>query len=348
METMTTNGDWQTVDRGHSIEDTGLAVRDDFGAELATSREAALAQHEIQSSLVIAKKFPRNEDQCYQRLMRSCKRTSFADLCEYRFPRGQTNVIGPTVYLAREAARLWGNVRYGADVIRDDDEQRIVRCWAWDMETNTRVSSDAPFKKLVQRKNKNTQRTEWVVPDERDLRELTNKHAAVGVRNCLLQILPRDVIDDARAMSHETKRAGAAQDPNAARKSVIAAFDRINVTVEMIETYLTHPLSQASPDQIADLRGIWKAISDGQARWVDYVSESEPDEKPKSGSIDPATLKASDSKNRGHGKEGFDAKPTTPAASASTDPHELSDAERAEIARREAADWEAAKKGGAK
>lgn len=33
---------------------------------------------------------------------------------------------------------------------------------------------------------------------------------------------------------------------------------------------------------------------------------------------------------------------------ASTDPHELSDAERAEIARREAADWEAAKKGGAK
>lgn len=348
------SSEYKLAERGHAIEDSGLAARDEFGAELATSSAAAQQQHEIQSAMVIAKRFPRNEDQAFQTLMRSCKRSSFAEICEYRFPRGKTNVIGPTVYLAREAARIWGNIRYGFDIIRDDDDMRVVRSFAWDVQTNSRVHEDASFKKLVQRKNKETGKTEWVTPDERDLRELTNKHGAFGVRNCLLQLIPRDIIDDARAASHETKREGAKKDPDGTRKATIAAFDRINITVAMLEQYLGHSLAQCSPDELADLRSIWKAISDGQARWADYAEEKTASAAPKAtvGDAMKSTLEKlspSESVNPKTG-EVIDAKPA-----AKGDPGEAlagggepTDDEKRAIAAEEEAEWrrEQAKKGG--
>jgi hypothetical protein len=49
--------------------------------------------------------------------------------------------------------------------------------------------------------------------------------------------------------------------------------------VEMLETFLGHPLAQASPAQIADLRTIYKSIYDGNSTWAEYVAAngSSPD-----------------------------------------------------------------------
>src|SRR5205085_986190 len=135
----------------------------------------------------------RNELMAFQQLAVACKRLSFAEQSSYAFPRGGQTVSGPSVHLARAAARVWKNLQYGVRITRDDDDSRQIQAFAWDLETNVKVTGEDDFKKLVYRKKDG-----WVKPDERDLRELTNRRGAILVRNCILQILPKDLIEDAR------------------------------------------------------------------------------------------------------------------------------------------------------
>jgi hypothetical protein len=256
-------------------EETGLSTITSGTTELAPTRAAAAEQFETQSAIVLARRFPRNEDEAFGRLMKACGRTSFAENAEYSFPRGGQTVTGPSVNLAREAARVWGNIRYGLTILRDDDVSRQIEGWAWDLETNTKVTAQDDFRKLAQRKKKGGG-TEWITPDERDLRELTNRRAAILVRNCILQLLPSDLIEDARGRASETLKSRAEQDPEGAKKKAILAFGELNVTPAMLEAYLRHPLAQSSPAEIADLRKVYQSIRDGNSTWEEYATGSMP------------------------------------------------------------------------
>lgn len=299
------------------LEETGLATRTEQTFELAPTAGAAEKQFEIQSAIVIAKRFPRNEDAAFEKLMKASKRISFAEDAAYSFPRGATTVEGPSVNLAREAARVWGNVRFGLDVIRDDEESRQIRAWAWDMESNVRVSAEDDFKKLIQRKQKGGG-TLWVKPDERDLRELTNRRGAILVRNCLLQIVPKDLVEDAMARCKETLRKGAEQDPETARKRLILAFSEINVSPEMLESALGHKLAESSPAEIAELRKVYKSIADGNSTWQEFSNPKKAE--PEKGTLNLSDLKPGIEENRGHGQENLNqvgkaaAAPKQPAA----------------------------------
>lgn len=293
-------------------EQTALANSETQTMELAVAGATAAAQYEIQSAIIVARKFPRNEDRCFQTLMRSCSRTAFAEDVAYRFPRGkkktengqwvQNIISGPSIYLAREAARIWGNIRFGIEILADDDDSRTIRGWAWDLETNVKTSADDIFKKLIQRRNKAGDATEWLVPDERDLRELTNRRAAFLVRNCLLQLLPSDLVEDALAQAAQALESAASKDPDAARKRLVAAFDQINISVDDLEAYLGHKIRASSPAEIAKLRQMWKSISDGQSTWRDYAKTADADH----GILKPEDLKPGQEPNRGHGHEGLD------------------------------------------
>lgn len=272
---------------------TDLATMDRDTGEIQVSHAQSSAQHEIQSAIIIARKFPRSEDQAFGRLMKAVGRKTFAMSATYSFPRGGTNVTGPSVNLAREAARVWGNIRYGVDVVADDDDKRTIRGWAWDVETNTRVSSEDTFKKLVQRKNKVTKQTEWVAPDERDLRELTNKHGAICVRNCLLQLLPPDIIEDACTAARKAAVSAAGENLDENRKAIIKAFGDMNVTVADLEKYLEHELRTCNAEEVADLRQVYKSIKDGNTTWSDYVGGGETPKKTRRSKLndEPETAK---------------------------------------------------------
>lgn len=254
-----------------AVQDTALGTTSEFSTELAPTAAAEAAKQEVQAAVILAKRFPRNEDEAYASIIRSCKRPTFAADTEYSFPRGGKTVKGPSIYLAREFARLWGNIRHGCDIVTDNNDERTIRAWAWDVQTNTKVSSDATFKKLVQRKQWDGD-TKWVQPDERDLRELTNKHAAIAKRNCLLELLPSDMVEDACNAARTTLKDQAAQDPDAARKSLINAFSELNVPIVGLERYLGHPLAECSPEELANLRTIYKSIKDGNSVWADYTN----------------------------------------------------------------------------
>jgi hypothetical protein len=253
-------------------------VEEDHSKELAVSSSTAMARHEIEGSIVLAKRFPRNQDQAFAMVMKSCQRFSFASMTTYSYPRGGQQITGASVHLAREAARCWGNLRTGCDIVHDDEETRTIRGWAWDIESNVREAQDASFKKLIYRKPKRGEPGGWIVPDERDLRELTNRQGAICVRNCILHLLPPDLIEDALGTAKGTIKNDKPTDPDEARKKIIMGFQGIGVSVDDLETKLGHPLRQVTPEEIKSLREIWASIREGNSVWAEHIEDTKPEE----------------------------------------------------------------------
>lgn len=255
-------------------------------ANIASS--TARVQAETQAAIMVSQRFRRSESQARQDLLNAVKASPrLAEKATYSFPRGKKqdpvtkewveNIIsGPSTYIAREAARVWGNLVYGTEVVRDTDTDRQIRSYAWDMQTNMRCIAEATFKKLVQRirwvkqNGKSEKVTEWVEPDERDLRELSNKYASIGERNCILKVVPSHLVDEVLEVARQTTKEEAAKHPEAVRAKLADAFQSVGVNVGMIEEYLGRPLKDTTPDQIATLRAMFTAMREGNAVWDDY------------------------------------------------------------------------------
>ena len=267
--------------KGIRQQDNGLVQTVEQAAELAAVSAASKERAEIESAMIIAKRMPRNEADAFQRLMKASQRPSFAEDANYTFPRGGQDVTGPSVNLAREAARTWGNIRHGLRVLREDESSRTIMGWAWDLESNTKIEAEDHFEKLIQRRNKQTGKTDWVEPDERDLRELTNRRGAILVRNCILQLLPKDLIEDALYQCGKTLQNAAQSDPDATKKRLLSDFGRINVSVAMLEGVLGHPFDQSSPKELADLRAIHNSIAAGNSTWAEYAKDASQDSESK-------------------------------------------------------------------
>lgn len=258
-------------------------VKTETGGDLSVvTRE----QTEIQSAIVSAKRFPRNEQEAFVRAVKSFSRASMAEAATYNFPRGGKTVEGPSVGCARELARVWGNIRYGLRVVSQDSERLHIKAYAIDLETNTYVESEDEFSKLIQRRDKFTGESKWIQPDERDLRELMNRRGAVAVRNCILQVLPSDLVDDVLKTAKHTlqKDASNALEKNREDvvKQLVVAFDRIGVSVGMVEQYLGHKLDVVTGSEVADLKQIHQSVKEGVAKREEFF-RFETDTKPSEG-----------------------------------------------------------------
>lgn len=276
--------------------------------ELQVSSQAATALQEIQGAIFLAKQFPRNENQCFGKLMEACKRKTLAEKAAYSFPRGGATVSGPSVNIARVAAQIYGNVRWGLDILRADEDDMTIEGWAWDIENNVKVTAQDNFKKLVFRKSGG-----WVKPDERDLRELVNRRGAILVRNCLLQILPKDLIEDALAMCRKILKSEI-KDPKGEAKRMIVQFSDYGVSVEQLQEYTGQ--TEWDADTLVELQEILTAIKDGVAKPKEYFGKKEEvvPEKP-TPTIDPKNMSAGDATTH----QGYQA-PTTKKAAKSEPP----------------------------
>lgn len=246
---------------------TGQATQ---GTLQSMSREVTEARGMVEA----AKSFPRNTHDAFTALMHSCNRSNFAELATYKFPRGGRDITGPSVNLAREAARCWGNVTSGVRIIHEDKKSVHLQGFAWDLETNYRVVHEDKFAKLIQRKDKRTGEVLWIEPDERDLRELVNRRGALLLRNALLQVLPRDLVDDAcqaaRSAVVADSQGKLRENREDTIKAMVMAFDEISVKVSMLERYLGHPLDEIDAEELAGLRSVFKSISDGTTSRSDH------------------------------------------------------------------------------
>lgn len=246
--------------------DDSLAVPINSGVVTAMAR----AEAEIKAQIVMARQAPRSEAQCAALINEAMDIPAMAAKAVYSYPRGSTTISGPSVYLARELARHWCNLRFGVHIIGDDEHSVHVRGYCFDLEKNTMQDMEAKFNKLVQRKNKATGKTEWRKPDERDLRELTNKHGAICMRNAILQVMPSWLIDEAVAAASKTMARTASGDLAGDRKgsirSMVSAFMGHGVTVHMIEKRIGHSIDEIDANELTEMRQIYSSIKDGNSK----------------------------------------------------------------------------------
>jgi len=247
--------------------------------QISKSREEVRA--EIEGAIVSARHFPRNEENARIKIIEAVKNPKLAEIARYKFPRGDSQVSGPSVNLARECARIWGNIRHGLNIISDSEDERTIEGWAWDVETNVKATAQDTFKKLIYRKRATkTYAAGWNKPDERDLRELTNRRGAILKRNCILELIPKHIVDEAEDVSTKVL-AGAIKDPKASVRKIADAFHDIGVTIDMLQDYLGHKLDLTTAEEVVDLRAVYQSIKDGNSKRDEYFNIQEPSEDKK-------------------------------------------------------------------
>ena len=245
----------------------------------------------IQSAYIMALQKPRNVDDARARILRSCKRPAFAERVEFAKPVGKTKVRGPSIRFAELALREWENVLTETQVVYEDDEVRRIKVLVTDLESNSTHSKEIVINKTVERKNpegrevlyeriNSTGEKVYVVRATED--EIHNKEAAMvskAIRNEGLRLIPSDIIDEAIETARATLRNRDAKDPDAAKKAVIDAFSELNIRPLDLEDYLGHKLELISPGELEELRGIYRAIRDGETRWIDVLEARKKPEK---------------------------------------------------------------------
>ena len=246
-----------------------LTRQEAMGAIGSALSAQAVAQVSLAMQFALAN--PRNEDYARGQVVKFCERFTFAEKAIYAYPRADTTVTGPGVVLAKEMAKVWRNIQSGHYTVADLEDSRTVRCWAWDVEANVRQEQDVTFGKLVYRKKGG-----WREADERELLELTNRNGSKGVRNCILALLPWDMVQDAVGACKATVDKKIKEDPEKFRKDLVASFASIGVNGEELTEFVGYPLEQLSKKhvkELAELRGVYQRIRDNEATWQEVVAE---------------------------------------------------------------------------
>ncbi|MDU7032026.1 MAG: hypothetical protein E6357_30700 [Clostridiales bacterium] len=247
--------------------------------EMMISRQA----QEVQAAMVVAKRFPRDEFAAIEKIKRTCQRSTLAEQAIYSYPRSGKNITGPSIRLAEAIAQNWGNIDYGILELEQKDGASDMMAYAWDLETNTRVT-----KIFSVDHKRDTKKGSYKLTDGRDIYEATANFGARRMRSCILGVIPGDVVDMALDECKSTIAKGNGEPMQERIKKLLKAFkDEFKVTKDQLEKYTGYNLAEFGEEEIFNLKGVYKSLRDGQGRISDFFEEEKqetldpfaPDEK---------------------------------------------------------------------
>lgn len=227
------------------------------------------AAQEVQASMVIAKKFPRNEEQCIERIRRSCGRHSLAEVATYAYPRGGTTVTGASIRLAECLAQHWMNIEFGIVELEQRDGESTVMAFAHDLETNSRQMKIFQVRH-ERRVGKGDDFRIDKLTDARDIYEMVANQGARRLRSCILGIIPGDVTDIALEQCEKTLASGNKEPLIDRVRKMAAAFGEFGVVVAMLEKRLGHKLEATIEQELVGLRKIFVSLKDGMSKREDW------------------------------------------------------------------------------
>jgi hypothetical protein len=224
-----------------------------------TAVEQSRAIAEVQASIIVSRQFPRNVAQAIADMRDSCRRKELADRAFFRYPQGGQIVSGPSVHLARELARVWGNFQYGAVELRRDDEygQSEMLAFAWDVQTNTRNSSVVinPHKGYTGGR------------DLTDLRQIYENNANVisrRVREAILASLPTWFVEEAKDICAKTIAEGGGVPLPQRVANAVEVFGNLGITIPQLEAKIGATTEKWTDHDVANLRVIRQSLLRGE------------------------------------------------------------------------------------
>jgi len=275
---------------GHRPETNQLIRRDLGGTSIsrdnhATSALVAKARAEIEARYSMAIHRPRNMDEVRTSILKECRRPGFAAAAIYRKPVGD-GVEGLSIRFAEAAARCFGNIAMEVSQIYDDENSRVMRVSATDLEANIVWPQDVTVAKTVERKtlrkgqrpvgertNSYGDRVYLVEASEDDLLNKQGALVSKALRTCILRIIPGNLQDEAYDVCNAILKDTAAKDPDAARNAMADAFSGHGIQPTDLEEWLGHKLDMATPPEIEQLRRLFVAIRDGEATWPEALAQ---------------------------------------------------------------------------
>lgn len=239
-----------------------LAAPERFIASQATSIEQSRAVAEVQAMVVVAQRMPRDVPRALQQIKESCGLLTLAERAFYKFPRGGQSVTGPSIQLATELARCWGNINYGVSELARNDErgESEMLAFAWDVQTNVRPSTSF----IVPHKRDKKGGPE-VLTDMRDIYENNANNAARRLREMIFRALPSWLVADAQEWCRATLENGESDVPLPKRiASMIEVFGELGISRDRIEARLGVKADVLTPVDLANLKVSYLSLKRGE------------------------------------------------------------------------------------
>ena len=232
-------------------------------AMAVVAREA----QEMQAAVYMARQFPRDPGRCLQTIEGDCTRITLAEKACYEYPKGGQTVTGASIRLAEVLAQRWGNIDTGWKITdRSRHDETGCEAWCWDLETNTRKRITYVVTHVL-----DTKKGPKVLTESRDIYELIANQSSRRQRNCILAIIPGDVIEAAVNKCRST--IANAGDIEKRRIEIVKMLGEFDVTPEAIEKRLGKKISAMSGTQYAQLRNIVTSLKDGVSKPSDWFED---------------------------------------------------------------------------
>lgn len=244
--------------------DREVAVRSSSAIQVEETRAMA----EVKAQVFMARQFPRDPVRATDRILTECDRLKLAEKAIYSYPRGGTNVSGPSIRLAEAIKRAWGNMMSGIVEVERSETESSMLAYAWDLETNTMARRE--FKVPHTRDTKQGKKT---LTDDRDIYEMTANQGARRERACILSLIPGDVVEAAVYRCEKTLVAKVGNLEEVIPK-MVKKFESIGVSKAMIERRLGHRIEATQPAEVVQLGNIYNAIQDNMAVASDFFDTS--------------------------------------------------------------------------
>lgn len=271
-----------------------LAEEISVGGDMAPTAAAAAAKAEIEARILAARKWRRDVDQFREGILRDCRRPGFAEVGLYRKPVGRKKnasgeweeafAINFSVRFIESALQHWMNVHVTARIGYEDAERALLTVQAIDVERNVGYSTDVMLDKLIERKEVRGGRkargvrqnsygdTVYLVEATKDeFRNVVGAERSKLIRDNGQRLLPRDVLEEARAVIERTLTDANAKDPDSAKKKVLDKFASLGISAGMLKEYLGRPIETLSARDLTDLAPVYSGLQDGAFTWADLV-----------------------------------------------------------------------------
>lgn len=238
-----------------SVRGPGLPQVVNHGA-VAIEQERAIA--EARGQMQLAKMFPRDTNAAYAELMESCKIPAMAAVAFYSVPRGNGKVTGPSIRLAEEIARCYGNFEYGHRELSRSAGKSEVEIYAWDKEKNNRRIRQITVEHVV-----DTRDGPKKMRDSKEIDDKISNVASKQVRGLVLSMMPKWMVEQAVEECKKTLAGNNAEPLSVRVRKMTQAFAPFGVKVEHLERYLGHSLDTTLAEELVDMTGIFNSIKEG-------------------------------------------------------------------------------------
>ena len=250
--------------------DLPSASVDRLGQATAVEQSRAIAQ--VQAAAVMARQFPRSTQAAISEMRDACGRTELAKRAFFKFPRGGESVTGASVYLARELARIWGNIDYGLNELRRDDMhgQSEMQAYAWDLQTNARST-----RTFVIEHARDTKQGRKQLTDLRDISDNNNNFGARAVREMIFATLPQWFTDMAQEVCRETLKNGGGVPLPTRVANALAAYKRARITPAQLATRVGTEPDAWTHEDVTDLEILYRSLQNREITRDEAFPETE-------------------------------------------------------------------------